>query len=314
MIRFHCSIIMVCLLVAALMGAGVVGATTTASPHTIDLAKAVYFPTPSGEDVMVGQGTYEVEATEQGLRMKPVGGRSEDAKVIQANPLPHQETLDVPTVVSESVAEDSHRVALLQVDGTGLEAVGSYSGVHSRAVPRRGQPGLSGYIQLPVADRTVSGSVYIRASATDVVPDGVKHVLILIDGQPNFCSLDYGAPFECRWDSTRVTDGFHQITAFISSYNWPPLTTPAVRVFVRNNPSTRKTNGDLCSADQECIFNRCGSYPLGGKFCVGKYDGVNYYECAMRSKDGVRPGSTATDHRSGREATYVCTGQGWVKR
>jgi hypothetical protein len=52
--------------------------------------------------------------------------------MIQANSAPHQETLDAPKVVSEAVAEDSHRVALLQVNGNGLEAVGSYSEVKSR--------------------------------------------------------------------------------------------------------------------------------------------------------------------------------------
>jgi trimeric autotransporter adhesin len=132
MIRFDRSIIMVCLMVATLVGAGVVGATTTANPLTIDLAKAVYFPTPGGEDVMVGPGTYTVEATEQGLRLTPTDGKPEEAKLIQTNTVAHLETLEMPKVVSESVTEDNHRVLLLQVDGNGLEAIGSYSGVRSR--------------------------------------------------------------------------------------------------------------------------------------------------------------------------------------
>jgi hypothetical protein len=186
-------------------------------------------------------------------------------------------------------------------------------GLGATAMPA--QAGLSGSIETPRTERTVSGVVYIRAGATDVTPDGVKSVSILIDGQPTFCGVDLSAPYECRWDSTRATDGYHQITALIISWlAQPTFTTPAVRVYVRNNPATKKLNGDLCAADQECLSNRCGSYPTGGKFCVGTYDGVHYYECAVPRKDGTRPGAKFTDHRAGREATYVCTSQGWVKR
>jgi hypothetical protein len=94
----------------------------------------VHFLTPSGDDVVVGPGTYEVEATEQGLRLKPKDGKPEDAKVIQATPLPHAETLDTPKAIAETIGEDALRVALLLPEEKGLEAVGSYSGIQSRAI------------------------------------------------------------------------------------------------------------------------------------------------------------------------------------
>ena len=53
---------------------------TMSSLPNIDLPKAVHFMTPNDEDVMVGPGTYTVEATEQGLRLTSQNGKADDRK------------------------------------------------------------------------------------------------------------------------------------------------------------------------------------------------------------------------------------------
>lgn len=131
--------------------AAVVTAATVASAPTITLEKAVHFTSPSGEDVVIGPGTYEVEAVKEGLRLTPKDGKAEDAKVIQANPTPHPETIHATKAVAESLGEDALRVALRRADGTGFEAVGSFSGVRSRGVEG---PGNTAYGQGALAANT----------------------------------------------------------------------------------------------------------------------------------------------------------------
>jgi len=53
---------------------------------------------------------------------------------VEAQPINHTEALEVPTRSSRSEQEDEYVIMLLFPDGTGLEALGSYSGVRSKAV------------------------------------------------------------------------------------------------------------------------------------------------------------------------------------
>lgn len=112
--------------------AGLVTAAAVVSAPTIVIEKAVHFLTPSGEDVVVGPGTYQVEAVKEGIQLTPKGGEAAKAVVVQALTRPHPESLTTPKALSEPGVEDEHRVALLLPDGQGLEAVGSYSGVRTR--------------------------------------------------------------------------------------------------------------------------------------------------------------------------------------
>ena len=100
-----------------------------AAVPTITLEQAVHFTAPTGEDVLVGPGTFEVAGTAQGLTLTPTGGTPAAALVIQAQPRPHAEKLEAATAVVDATGEDTLRVALLQPDGSGLEAVGSRSGI-----------------------------------------------------------------------------------------------------------------------------------------------------------------------------------------
>ncbi|MBI5855521.1 MAG: hypothetical protein HZB35_09905 [Nitrospirae bacterium] len=158
------SLSVACTLVVLLVGGSVVVATPTASPPTIELSKAVHFLTPGGEDVVVGPGTFEVEATEQGLRLKPKDGKPEDAKVIQAQGIPSTEPMEASKTVSETLGEDSHRVALLRADGTGLEAVGSFSGVRTRGEDVKGNV----WYGVGALANNISGSANMHLSCLDL--------------------------------------------------------------------------------------------------------------------------------------------------
>ena len=108
---------------------------TTNTP-TIEVTKAVHFLTPGGEDVVVEQGRYEVGQASAWLHLTPIGGEKTDAILVEAQLIDHHETIEVPTTFSHSEQEDEYVIMLLLPDGTGLEALGSYSGVRSKGVPR----------------------------------------------------------------------------------------------------------------------------------------------------------------------------------
>ena len=69
----------VALVVAAIASGGglasLVTADTVPPTPTIALQNAVHFLTPAGEELLVAPGTYEVDAAQEGLRLKPAGGK-----------------------------------------------------------------------------------------------------------------------------------------------------------------------------------------------------------------------------------------------
>jgi hypothetical protein len=104
------------------------------SSATITLEKSVHFTTPDGSDVVVEPGTYTIEAAEEWLRL--ISGERRDALLLEAIKTQHDENLKVANALSQSSAADEHRITLLLPGGKGLEAIGSVSGVRSRAVRR----------------------------------------------------------------------------------------------------------------------------------------------------------------------------------
>ena len=117
-------------LVLVITGNGMLFAAPTSSLPTVELPKAVHFLTPGGEDIVIGPGTFEVEAMEQGLRLRPREGK--EGKTIEALTIPHGEQLAAPKAVSEAIGDDTLRIALLLPEGKRLEITGSYSGVRTR--------------------------------------------------------------------------------------------------------------------------------------------------------------------------------------
>jgi hypothetical protein len=115
---------------------GVTNLSLATTTPTIELEQSVHFLTPGGEDVVVEQGRYEVGQASEWLHLTPVGGEKTDAILVEAQPIDHEEMIEVPTILSHSEHEDAYVILLLLPDGTGLEALGSYSGVRSKAVRR----------------------------------------------------------------------------------------------------------------------------------------------------------------------------------
>jgi hypothetical protein len=106
-------------------------AQQTPLPPSVTLDRSIHLLTPTGDDVIVEPGTYEVEAAAPWLKLIP--GERRDAVLVQSQPTKHDETIETPVALSIAIAEDQHHLVLLLPGGRALDAVGSYSGVRSRA-------------------------------------------------------------------------------------------------------------------------------------------------------------------------------------
>ncbi len=104
-------------------------------PSAVELEKSIYFQNTSGEPVQLNPGIYDVEQNgENALNMVPVG--SGNTTAIQAIPAGHEVDVSANTahmVPSPDNNADKQHLVYVTPDGFALEAVGSYSGVFSRA-------------------------------------------------------------------------------------------------------------------------------------------------------------------------------------
>lgn len=110
------------------------GSTNSLPPTTLTLDQGLYFLAADSSNVLVQPGTYQLEVAEEWLRLVP--GERRNAVLLEANIIQHAETLNRPQAVSQSGEADEYRIVLLLPGGKGLEAIGSVSGVRSRAVRR----------------------------------------------------------------------------------------------------------------------------------------------------------------------------------
>jgi hypothetical protein len=102
------------------------------TPSTIIFQKPVHFSSPDGTDAEAAIGMYRVEqATDKTLRLVPQ--ENKDPILILAQVTKHDQPLSDTLALSIPYREDEHHVVLLKPDGSALDAVGTYSGVKSRA-------------------------------------------------------------------------------------------------------------------------------------------------------------------------------------
>jgi len=116
---------------------GIEVATTLAeitSGRKVELPFAVHFLTPGGEDAVVGPGSYHVEVAELWLKLIPEGEGRMSVILLEGTPGTHEEILgeSAARAVSDTVDPDVFHVALLRPDGTGLEVIGTKSGIRPR--------------------------------------------------------------------------------------------------------------------------------------------------------------------------------------
>ena len=110
------------------------GSTNPPSTTTLTLDKAVHFIATDGNEVFLQPGTYIIEAAEEWLRLIP--GERRNTLLLQARRTQHHENLETAIAVSQFDEPDEYQIALLLPGGEGLEAIGSVSGVRSRATRR----------------------------------------------------------------------------------------------------------------------------------------------------------------------------------
>lgn len=113
-------------------------ATPVRSETVIELNREVHFLTPQGEDVTLPAGTYHVETAESWLKLVPKGKVRSAMILIEATQGSHEEELTKAIVRAEpdKIDSDILHLAVLLPDGTGLETVGSSSGIHARSSKR----------------------------------------------------------------------------------------------------------------------------------------------------------------------------------
>jgi len=109
-------------------------ATDTIGGPTVTLDQAIHFFATDGSDVVVEPGTYLVEATEEWLRVIP--GERRDALLLEAQSTAHEEMVADPIARLIQGEEGQYSLVLLLPDGRAMEAIGSGSGIRSRAVRR----------------------------------------------------------------------------------------------------------------------------------------------------------------------------------
>lgn len=102
----------------------------------VEFSSIFHFLTPAGDDVQIGPGRYQIEAAESWLKLVPEGEGPASAVLLEATVGSHKENMSEPTVRLEGGKDnpDVFHLAMLLTDGTGLEAVGTVSGIRPRAV------------------------------------------------------------------------------------------------------------------------------------------------------------------------------------
>ena len=106
----------------------------------------------------------------------------------------------------------------------------------------RNTSGSSDGFTTPSNGVTVSGTVPIDVAAT--AGPGVANVQIKIDGSSKFCDLEKRAPYTCNWDSTKVANGWHTLSATILDKK-NNRRTVAVDVKVSNETRSQTTNNPV---------------------------------------------------------------------
>ncbi|MGB0910067.1 MAG: hypothetical protein ACPGYT_06865 [Nitrospirales bacterium] len=106
---------------------------TAHADTTITLDKAVHVITTEGSDIVLKEGMYDLEPTEEWLRITPSGGTAVDALLVEAQVGNHEESVKAPMALSDTgETPDSHHIVLILPNGQKYETVGTYSGLRSR--------------------------------------------------------------------------------------------------------------------------------------------------------------------------------------
>ncbi len=107
---------------------------TAPSPEAgvIELTESVHFQTRDGSEQVIQAGAYQVDAAlPDALVIADVNGTV--SATVKAHAVPHDFDVPFPLALAAPDGEDTRHIVLLMPKGQGLDAVGSISGIQSRA-------------------------------------------------------------------------------------------------------------------------------------------------------------------------------------
>ncbi len=186
--------------------------TTSADfEQVVELPSAVHFLNPAGENVIVPPGIFSMIASDGMLKLIPDSRGDAQAVTIQAEATSHQELLDLPTPLSARMDEDLHVVAMFLPDGRAMEAIGTYSGVRTRAFNlRRGflkglkVPRMNGILTTPnFGTLHVNGTLIIKGKNFGSLKEGSGIGKVLLHGRFKHNVPNAVLPIE-EWSPTRI--------------------------------------------------------------------------------------------------------------
>lgn len=99
---------------------------------TIELKSPIHFLAADGSDLEVHPGTYEVEGTDNEIRLIPEGDVPPILLSAQQTPFP--EEVDAPVAMAIPIENEGVYIAWLQPGKKGVEAIGSYSPIQKRGI------------------------------------------------------------------------------------------------------------------------------------------------------------------------------------
>jgi hypothetical protein len=95
-----------------------------------------------------------------------------------------------------------------------------------------GSLAVSGQFSTPLNGTQVQGIVPLEVKA--MAPAGIANVQMAINGNTTFCKIEKKAPYTCNWDSRKVPNGSHVLTAVVRDKANNTMSPSPVTVTVQN--------------------------------------------------------------------------------
>ena len=251
---------------------------TSHEPLIVPLTQAVHFSSPDGSDAVVPPGVFRVERTGSTvLKLIPgEGGKQESSITVQAMPTEHEAPLSAPLALSIPYTEDEHHVVLLMPEGKALDAVGTYSGVRSRAalVPlpvKTLGPYTRLSLGLTLSSNSTVGSIPVTGGISLQPPAPGNGVIVSLSANPGLAQIP--SAISIAGGQTQATFLIQPVpvvntTPVIISASTGGITRTAPLTLVSNCPSV---GGVACNNQGQCnaLMGTCTCYSatVAGSAC-----------------------------------------------
>lgn len=156
----------------------------------------------------------------------------------------------------------------------------------------------------PANNSTLSGSITVNAIASDNV--GVTQVNFLVDGKLQVS--DTTAPYEFVLDSTKITDGTHNLSAVASDAAGNTTTTPNLTINVKNSVAdTLPPSVMITSPQNGATISGAISIDVAASDNVAVAAVEIFIDGQLLCRDGVAPYSCAYSTPGGRSRSITIT-------